>query len=170
MTFVPAWAYVYIRRESAQFSLTEEREDPTQAALAMHGVNAQCLHCLSRGCGYCFVPNLLQGLSEREDSYPGESPIPNVQISARSQCFYDPSATGALCEQRLETHTCKHKRPLFIDSRQGCYEAEANIVNQVCKRLHGNDASYIQAHMCTCPCTNPRTKTALCGGGSDGQD
>ena len=170
MTFVPAWAYVYIRRESAQFSLTEEREDPTQAALAMHGVNAQCLHCLSRGCGYCFVPNLLQGLSEREDSYPGESPIPNVQSSARSQCFYDPSATGALCEQRLETHTCKHKRPLFIDSRQGCYEAEANIVNQVCKRLHGNDASYIQAHMRTCLCTNPRTKTALCGGGSDGQD
>ena len=120
-----------IRRESANYSVQEDPEDPTQAALALHGVNAQCLHCLSRGCGYCFVSNLLQGQNEKEDSYPGESSIPNVQISARSQCFYDPSATGALCEQRLETHTCKHRRPLFIDNRRGCFEAEANVIHEV---------------------------------------
>ena len=52
---------MYHRRVSAAYPMVETANDPTQTALAMHGVNSQCLYCLSRGCGYCYVSNLLQG-------------------------------------------------------------------------------------------------------------
>lgn len=117
-------------RESERFQILENEADITQAAQALHGVNAQCLHCLSRGCGYCFVENLLQGQEEAENPYPGEAPTPDVQISALSQCFYDPSPSGALCEQRLQTHSCRHRRPLYISDLRGCYSSETSVVHQ----------------------------------------
>jgi hypothetical protein len=117
-------------RESERFDISEDTDDLTQLAQASHGVNAQCLHCLRKGCGYCFVENVLEGQEAPESPQPGEAPTPDVQISARSQCFYDPSPSGALCEQRLETHSCLHRRPLYISSEKGCYTSEKSVVQQ----------------------------------------
>ena len=116
---------------SGAFPLAERTEDATQDGLAAHSVNAQCLHCLSQGCGYCFVANRLQGDDQAVDLYPGEAPIADIRISTRSQCLYDPVPGGLLCEQRLETHTCQHRPPVFIDSVRGCYAQAEDLVRHL---------------------------------------
>ena len=60
-----------------------------------------------------------------------QAPVPKVRISGRSQCLYDPSPDGQLCEQRLETHTCRHHRPVYINSTRGCYGSERSLVEQL---------------------------------------
>jgi hypothetical protein len=138
-------------RESAAFPITEVPEDRKQTSFAANGVNAQCLHCLSRGCGYCFVSNILTGDEKLERAYPGEALLPKVQISKISQCFYDSSPSGMLCEKRLETNSCLHRRPLYIDRY-----AYINMHNQ---RLKGRNKGRYRLNG---RLTGKHTLTSLC--------
>ena len=82
------------RRESAAFPLAETADDATQRAMARNEVNAQCLHCLNRGCGYCFVANNLRGDSQQENTYPGEVERENAGMIMFAMCV--------MCRQRSE--------------------------------------------------------------------
>jgi hypothetical protein len=57
----------------------------SQEEYAEFGVNGHCLHCMARGCGYCFVRNRLPNDNSSEILLPGEPPIRPMPIASISQ-------------------------------------------------------------------------------------